>query len=217
MTTILCIGDSIVYGAWDPKGGWVARLRAELDTSYLTHPTQDYHLVYNLGVSGATTQDVIEALPRILATYESTEPAIAIVSLGTNDSIWDERLGAHLVPQQRYEQNLDQIITTLKAARYRVLVLGSLPVDITATTPYRHDRNLITTNGDISAYEHSAKKVCAATYTSFIEVFGPADMGNYVPMLSHDGIHPGAKGHTHLAELVTSRLQSLGWLSPSPT
>jgi phospholipase/lecithinase/hemolysin len=36
-------------------------------------------------------------------------------------------------------------------------------------------------------------------------------------MLSHDGIHPGAKGHTHLAELVTSRLQSLDWLSPSPT
>jgi len=54
MVQILIFGDSITYGAWDKEGGWVRRLRKFLDENY-----EDY-LIYNLGISGNNTDDLIE-------------------------------------------------------------------------------------------------------------------------------------------------------------
>ena len=59
MPQILIFGDSIIYGAWDREGGWAARLRKFLDEKTLTE--EDFYcLVYNLGISGDTTEDLLE-------------------------------------------------------------------------------------------------------------------------------------------------------------
>ncbi len=57
---VLVFGDSIAYGAWDEEGGWVERLKR-----YLHHRTTsygEYHLVYNLAVSGETSRGILERL-----------------------------------------------------------------------------------------------------------------------------------------------------------
>ncbi|MDD2822618.1 MAG: hypothetical protein PHQ59_00920 [Candidatus Daviesbacteria bacterium] len=59
MANILVFGDSVAYGAWDPKGGWVRRLREVIEEPiyktaiYTKHYklTGDASLVYNLGVT----------------------------------------------------------------------------------------------------------------------------------------------------------------------
>ena len=59
--TIICFGDSITYGNWDPKGGWVGRLRNYLDTKSLgAYEGADlyskfYTLTYNQGIPGDTS------------------------------------------------------------------------------------------------------------------------------------------------------------------
>jgi hypothetical protein len=59
MQKIFLFGDSIAYGAWDPEGGWVERLR-----QWLFVTTRDeYNLgtfLYNLSIVGDTTTDLLK-------------------------------------------------------------------------------------------------------------------------------------------------------------
>ncbi len=51
MGKFLVFGDSIAYGKWDSKGGWVARLRDYIDEKYNLNKTGNVQ-VYNLGIPG---------------------------------------------------------------------------------------------------------------------------------------------------------------------
>lgn len=61
MNNIICVfGDSITWGAWDiEKGGWVQRLRNFVESS-----SEEYIEIYNLGVSGDNTEDLLEIFYR---------------------------------------------------------------------------------------------------------------------------------------------------------
>ena len=54
---VLIFGDSITWGAYDPEqGGWATRLR-----NYFEEKDNDID-VYNLGISGDTTADLLERI-----------------------------------------------------------------------------------------------------------------------------------------------------------
>jgi len=57
---ILVFGTSTTYGAWDSEGGWVARLRKFLDEKTISSNYKSEGLIYNLGVSGDKTEDVLK-------------------------------------------------------------------------------------------------------------------------------------------------------------
>jgi hypothetical protein len=84
MKKIFIFGDSIAYGAWDPEGGWVERLR-----QWLFVTTRDeYNLgtfLYNLSIVGETTADLLK---RFTTEIEARQPgdiiffATLLLSLG---------------------------------------------------------------------------------------------------------------------------------------
>ena len=83
---MLVFGNSITYGAWDKKGGWVQRLREFIDGKNLSDP-DFYCLIYNQGVSGDITDDLIERFD--LETRKRTdedEEKIILFSIGINDT-----------------------------------------------------------------------------------------------------------------------------------
>jgi len=55
---LIAIGDSITLGHWDPRGGWVARIREPSDERVVTSRREQYAAVYNLGISSNTSADV---------------------------------------------------------------------------------------------------------------------------------------------------------------
>ncbi|MDP3998378.1 MAG: hypothetical protein Q8P89_02085 [bacterium] len=57
---ILAFGTSTTYGAWDIEGGWVQRLRRFLDEKIITANYEHDYFVYNLGVSGDKSADILE-------------------------------------------------------------------------------------------------------------------------------------------------------------
>ena len=69
MQKIFIFGDSIAYGAWDPEGGWVERLR-----QWLFVTTRDnYNLgtfLYNLSIVGDTTADLLRRFPTEIAARQ---------------------------------------------------------------------------------------------------------------------------------------------------
>src|SRR3989344_3552583 len=98
MTLILVFGDSITYGAWDTNGGWVQRLRTYLDKKQLADPKLYYEL-YNLGVSGDTSTDLLERFEaetkQRIKRMSAKEEIIIIVAIGTNDSIINNKTKKH--------------------------------------------------------------------------------------------------------------------------
>ncbi|MFQ6056667.1 MAG: SGNH/GDSL hydrolase family protein, partial [Methanosarcinales archaeon] len=86
MTRIIIFGASITYGAWDKEGGWTRRLRKFLDKKTLSD-TNTYFIIYNLGVSGDTTEDLIERVEfETKQRLKEGEETIFIFSIGTTDS-----------------------------------------------------------------------------------------------------------------------------------
>lgn len=100
-------GDSLsaAYG-FDPKDGWVALLAAKLGKDGVT--------VINSSISGETTSG---GLSRIKSDLARIRPTIVVLELGAND-------GLRGLPVADMQRNLQGIITTIQAARARVVLVG---------------------------------------------------------------------------------------------
>ena len=83
MQKIFIFGDSIAYGAWDPEGGWVERLR-----QWLFVTTRDeYNLgtfLYNLSIVGDTTADLLKRFTTEIEARQQGD--IIFFAAGINDA-----------------------------------------------------------------------------------------------------------------------------------
>ena len=96
MAVLILAGDSIMYGSWDPEGGWPGKLRNFLDARALreNNPvelnTSGYVALYNLGIPGDTSRGLLqrfrsEVFPRI----NEEQKTIVLIAIGTNDAQFD--------------------------------------------------------------------------------------------------------------------------------
>lgn len=199
---ILCFGDSITYGAWDSRGGWVARLRERLDRICIDTDLSTFVLTYNLGIDSDTTEDVLARIQGALAALRPERHDVVIVSLGTNDSVWFREEQRFWVAPEAYEANLLRIVARARQRCDHVVVLGICPVDEAKTRPYRSQPNLESRNDDLRAYEAAAARVAAAGGAVFVPVFERFAAAGAPDLLFADGLHPGDEGHALLAALV---------------
>lgn len=106
---LLILGDSLSAGyGMQPIESWPALLKAKLQVENL-----DYGLA-NVSVSGATTSDCLNALPKLLSEYQ---PKVVIVALGCND-------GLRGYPIFTIKSNLASIIKKIMQANAKVLLIG---------------------------------------------------------------------------------------------
>lgn len=115
---ILCIGDSITFGAgvvmtrW--KDAWPAILNRKLGHQYQ---------VMNYGISGATAQEGTDKAysPAFRAAAMRTEPELCIFMLGTNDS------KPHNWDIVSYEQSVSGWIADLRARASHPKIILTVP------------------------------------------------------------------------------------------
>ena len=126
MTTILAFGDSIVQGFWDKEGGWVQRLKKHL-TEISINNHSDYFSVFNLGVSGDTSKDLLARFEfetkNRLNDGEGKNDTLIIFSIGTNDSIFNNKTKLHLISQEEYRKNLTELLELAKKYASKVIFL----------------------------------------------------------------------------------------------
>jgi len=173
---LVCFGDSITAGyGLDADKSYPAALESLLDG-------RGYHYrVVNEGVSGNTTKDAVTRVNSIVALH----PEVVVVEFGGND-------GLRGLPLDATRQNLDSVLTTLQAAKIRILLVGiTLPPNYGAE--YIEKFNAL--------YRDSANKHHVALmpmiYDHIYTVPGT---------IQEDGIHPTAKGSQliamHMAPLL---------------
>jgi lysophospholipase L1-like esterase len=201
MAQILVFGDSITYGAWDKEGGWVQRLRKFLDEKNSTNP-DFYCLVYNLGISGDNSNDLLERFEfETKQRLEENEETVIIFAVGVNDSQFVHSENKHRVPLNEFKENIQKLIKLAQKYSSKIIFVGLTTVDETKTTPIPWDADKSYQNKFIQKYNQIVKQVCKENKIYFVEIFEEFTNLNHQKLLE-DGLHPNSEGHKKIFEII---------------
>ncbi len=191
---ILIFGDSITWGAYDPEqGGWATRLR-----NYFEEHDNDVN-VYNLGISGATTADLLE---RIKIEAKSREPHWIIFAIGINDAQFIHSTSSLHVSLDEFQQNLTKLLSVAKKFTDKIVFVGLTRVDESKTAPMPWDTDKSYTNENIKRLDSAIEKFCEDNTLKFIPI---KDLLNNNDLI--DGLHPNTRGHIKIFERIKSEIK----------
>jgi len=217
MSQILVFGDSITFGFYDKEGGWVQRLRKFLDEKLLNElETLDkkvlrklkapYFFVYNLGISGNTTEDLLERFEfETKQRFGDNKEIMFIFSIGICDSEYIHSKNSLRFSPQKFEDNIQKLINLAKKFSPEIIFVGLTPVDETKTIPIPWATNKSCKNEYIQKFNEIIKSVCKENKIHFIEIFEKIVKLDYKKLLE-DGLHPNSKGHQEIFEIVKDYL-----------
>ena len=190
MSKRICVfGASITWGACDYEvGGWVARLRKYIETN-------DYdYSIYNLGVSGATTNDILK---RFDVETEARRPEIIIFAIGVNDSAYLKSEKDNWVPIKDFKENLKILNKKANTFTKNVVFVGLTQVDESKTLPIPWEENIFYKNEEVKKYNQTIKDLCEKNDLLFIETYDLLDKDDL-----EDGLHPNSAGHEKMFKRV---------------
>ena len=214
MASILCFGDSITQGFVDPDGGWTQRLRRRLDqdaTIPMGDTTFPAHAVFNLGISGDTTEGLAARLERELAPRQLGDQSIVVIAVGVNETAFDPVTGRPAHDAERFAATLAELVAAARRHTDRVLLVGLLPCDEARMqpAPWSEDGREHYANDRIGQFNQAVRRVAADTGVALADCFEEVQAGDHTALL-HDGLHPNGAGHQLLADRIGERLRR--WL-----
>ena len=199
MATICIFGDSITWGASDTEGGgWVTRLRNFYESEGL--PVDQDVDVYNLGVSGDNTDDLLK---RFDIETEAREPSTILFAIGINDSQFIISKGENRISESLFQKNLEVLFAKAKALTSKVAFIGLIVVDESKTIPipWNTDENYTKENRD--RYDSVIRKLCTKNHIPYLDMDEVVSIGDL-----SDGLHPNTTGHKKMFEAVRNFLKS---------
>lgn len=180
MERIAIWGDSITYGASDSeKGGWVNRLKVSLGND-----DEDVR-VYNVGISGDRTYDVID---RFEVECERREPDVILFAIGTNDSQHEENYENVSTSLDKFRENLQWLVDSARKYSKQIGFVGLTKVDESKVVPSGGGRGY--DNESMKKYDAVVKDVCEINGLPYLYMYDLLDDGDLV-----DGLHPDSGGH----------------------
>lgn len=207
MSRILVFGDSIAYGAWDKQGGWVQRLRQFLDDKNLSDLGDFPNLIYNLGISGNTSQDLLERFEFEASqrSKDGEDEMIILFAIGSCDSDFVHSRNDFWVLPEKFEENIKKLIIFAQKFSLKIVFVGHTPADELRVCPMPWDKDKSSKNENIQRYNQIIKQVCAKNNVYFIEIFENWIKIDYKKLLE-DGLHPNSEGHQKIFEAVKNFL-----------
>jgi lysophospholipase L1-like esterase len=208
---IIVFGSSIEQGFDDTdKGGWVNRLFLEYGTRTRGQGHGDFNAVFNLGISGNTSDQIVERFSNELACrVDPDEKTLVIIESGGNDSIRNLETNECAVPLDRFEQNCQTMIN--EANKYgKVVVLGLYDSDYENMNPIPWYEGHAALKEDADLYDKKLQEMANENEVLYISLSGLFE-GKFEE-LTFDGDHPNAVGHQLVFERVKSALEKEGIL-----
>lgn len=201
MSRILVFGDSITYGEKDKKGGWVERLKNFFIEKSFSDPNFDYS-VYNLGVSGDTTEELLKRFEfETKQRLWMREEIIIIFAIGTNDSQFINKEKRFRVSLQEFERNIQELIAIAGKFSSKIIFIGLTPVDDLKVDPIPWFPEVSYANEYIKNFNKTIKLICKKNNVYFIDILNEFLDTDYKKLLE-DGAHPNSEGHEKFFETV---------------
>jgi len=178
---ILCLGDSLTYGARDRFG---RSYPVELG-KILTEKTGEFYICHNYGINGETSADILRRSWNILRSNKDCK--IALLLIGTNDT-------KSPTPVDVYEDNLRQLIMSIKAHGMK-LIVGTLP-ELEFSPFYVQNRQYT------EIYSSKIREMSKQYGFEVCELSG-------MQMHLIDGVHFDNEGYTEIAKRFSSNILNL--------
>lgn len=203
MVRFLIFGDSITYGAWDLEGGWVQRLRNFLDKKTLAD--EGYYLVYNLGISGDTSKDLLERFDfETKQRLKEGDETIFLFEIGVNDCGFLISKNNSELSEKEFEHNLKELISKAQKISSKIVFVGIAPFDESRVSPVPWHKDLVYKNVLAKRFNRIIEKTCQENNLLFIDIFNKItqkDCKNF-----EDGAHPDSSGHEKIFEIIKKSL-----------
>lgn len=192
----ICVwGDSIVWGSGDhEKGGWVERLKL-----HYMEKTSEEVKVYNLGISGGNTDDLLR---RFETEAKERKPRIIMFAIGTNDSSYFKENTLNRVSVEKFENNLAELANIAQTITNRIIFVGLTLVNESKTMPIPWNVEIYYDNKNIIKYDKIIETFCEKNkiqYISMYKVLTKEDL--------KDGLHPNPVGHEKIFRIVLQELE----------
>lgn len=165
-------------------------------------------LVYNLGVSGDTSESLMKRLRMELkARVKGHYPlCILIFQIGINDSQIFIRTNKPRVPLEKFSENLNKMIDISQKYSDEFFFLGLTPVDEERVNPIPWNKELGYVNRNIRMFEGEIGKICRERKVSFVPLFRKLKNRRWIKNLV-DGVHPNSYGHELIFKTVLNALK----------
>ena len=186
----VALGDSTVegIGASSHDANYVSRLHARLRERY---PNAR---VVNLGVGGATSQNVIA---RQLDRAVALKPQLLTLSVGPNDI-------TSRVAVKTYADNMHTILGRLAKETDAVIVVNLLP-DLAVTRRFRGRGEVSSVVARLSTeFNDELARVAKRHGAALVDLYGASrrEVPGHPELLARDGYHPSDLGYARWAELM---------------
>lgn len=184
--------------------------------------------IINAGVSANTTSD---AQARFRGDVLAQQPAVVIIQFGINDAavdVWkNPPATAPRVSQNDYAANLSFFVTELKKRGAQPILMTPNPLRWTdklrsmyGKPPYLPD-DADGFNVLLKSYAAAVREVARQTGVPLIDVYAAfyahgLELNRSVDDLLLDGMHPNAKGHRLVADLLGRQLAAMRIEAPPP-
>lgn len=191
---IVVFGDSITKGFDDSQGGWVHRLKRDLEN----RENSDYS-IYNCGISGNNTRDLLKRLKteNEARFLEENDEHIVVFAIGTNDSSKYHENNKYHVPLEEFKENMNDLIHQAQELSTRIIIIGLTSIDENKTTPVSWDSNLSYYQKNVEAYNSALLDIAQDHNLEFVKLL------NTVPLDDmEDGLHPNDKGHEKIYQKI---------------
>jgi len=191
---VFVFGDSVAWGLYDDRGGWVGRLCNGRS-----------RLVYNLGVDGETSEDISKRFIAEARFEGLTRTRLSCSLWEVNDS--SHMNGSHRVGLAEYVHNMEGMIDQAREHFTKNIVcVGLAPIDESKTVLFILERTISFYSLDRHEYDLALEKMCNRKNVTYGSLRGL----KFHDHLSKDGVHPLSSGHAMIAERVLQVLSRLG-------
>lgn len=191
MDKTFCIfGDSVVQAAYI-KESWVNLLRIYLENKFKDEIVN----VFNLGIGGNTTDDI---LTRLGVESKFRVPTTIIIGCGVNDSGYFKEPSKPIVEKERFKSNLESLIVMSKKFTVDITFVGLVLGDDSLLQPFPGSSSGKSYTKERSIeYDSELKKTAEGNGCKYIYLF---DKLNYEDF--SDGLHPNESGHRKMFEEI---------------
>lgn len=175
----VALGDSTGSGVGAVDGGYVLRLHQRI---LRNRPGSQ---LSNLCVSGATTADVLRAQ---LDKAVQKNPQLVTLGIGINDI-------GHGVPLERFTQNYDRILSTLKEKTQARIVVTNIPdISSAPVVPLSMRRQY---HQQIQTFNERLEEIANRRGVTIFDIYSitTRDLPDHPEYFSRDGFHPSDKGY----------------------
>lgn len=201
---VLVFGDSVAQGCWDSEGGWVDRLKREMNGAYVSSGGATKVQVINLGIGGESTNALLKRLrAEIEARVWHGWQLAFIFCTGTNDVRVIDGV-VESTPEQ-FRQNNEAIMHIAQEYSDRILFVGQPPL----AQPELNFKGKIYNDTQIAAYERVQQETVEAAGMAYVRTRPAFESRAGEVLHVADGVHPNDTGHRIIADLIRPWLADL--------